>query len=156
MPIRVLIVDDSQTVRVAMQAALLMHGFDVLLARDGAEGFRRAQHERPDVILLDVVMDRQSAPSGPGASVRGVGGGGFQLVRRLKADKDTKSIPVLMWTAAPHADTERTAKRIGAVAVLVKGGAVEDLIEALRRCAARAEDEADRPGLLGPAGPERT
>jgi twitching motility two-component system response regulator PilH len=126
---RLLLIDDSPTVRVATAAALELEGMTVLLAATVAEGLALAEAERPDVILLDVVMER--------AGARGIGGGGLQALQRLKADPRTRRIPVVMWTGAPRERTERTVRELGAVALVTKGAVTSALAAALRQIARR-------------------
>jgi DNA-binding response OmpR family regulator len=57
---RVLLVDDDEQVLESLGCVLQQHGFEVLLARDGAEGLMRAERDAPDLIVLDVVMPRRS------------------------------------------------------------------------------------------------
>jgi two-component system KDP operon response regulator KdpE len=57
---RVLLVDDDREIVDSMDAALRERGFDVLVARDGAEAMVRAERDAPDLIVLDVVMPKRS------------------------------------------------------------------------------------------------
>jgi DNA-binding response OmpR family regulator len=57
--------------------------YEVVTARDGLEGLEKARAERPDLILMDVVMPRMD---------------GFEAVRQLRQQEDTRSIPVIMVT----------------------------------------------------------
>lgn len=57
---RVLLVDDDEQVLESLGCVLQQHGFEVLVARDGAEGLMRAERDAPDLIVLDVVMPRRS------------------------------------------------------------------------------------------------
>lgn len=59
-PKRVLFVDDDKDIVDSMDAALRERGFDVLVARDGAEAMVRAERDAPDLIVLDVVMPKRS------------------------------------------------------------------------------------------------
>ena len=80
---RILIVDDSPTALVWQ--LLLLHGerYETLTAADGAEGVRIAKLERPDLILLDVMMPSMD---------------GFAACRALRAAPETRDIPILMVT----------------------------------------------------------
>ena len=80
---KILLVDDSATVLMMEKMLLQRHPFDLLVAKDGAEGLERARTERPDLILMDVVMPRMD---------------GFEAVRRIRADADLREIPVIMVT----------------------------------------------------------
>ena len=78
---KILIVDDSSTV-ILVEKMILSNGpYDVVSARDGQEGLEKAQAERPDLILMDVVMPRMD---------------GFEACRRLRDADATRGIPVIM------------------------------------------------------------
>jgi DNA-binding response OmpR family regulator len=62
---------------------LSKNDYDVVTARDGMEGIEKARAERPDLILMDVVMPRMD---------------GFEAVRQLRQEEDTRAIPVIMVT----------------------------------------------------------
>jgi CheY-like chemotaxis protein len=75
------------------------NGYEVVPARDGEEGLRKAREEKPDLILLDVIM--------PGID-------GLEVCRRLKEDPETRHIPVISTTAAGVDDIERRCFSAGA------------------------------------------
>jgi DNA-binding response OmpR family regulator len=78
---KILLVDDSKTALLMEQIILKKGPYDVVLAHDGAEGVAKAITERPDLILMDVVM--------PGMT-------GLQAVQELRRREDTKAIPIIM------------------------------------------------------------
>jgi DNA-binding response OmpR family regulator len=80
---KILLVDDSSTVLLMERMILQKSHYDVVTANDGQEGVERARSERPDLILMDVVMPRMD---------------GFEACRRLREQEDTRSIPVIMVT----------------------------------------------------------
>lgn len=114
MPIKtVLVVDDSPTERYFLTDLLRKSGFEVSAAENGEEGVAKAKQDKPDLILMDVVM--------PGLN-------GFQATRMLSKEEDTKSIPVIMCTTK-NQETDRVwALRQGATDYLVKPIAAEDLL----------------------------
>ncbi len=81
---KVLIVDDDQHLVEAMESLLEAKGYQVVTAPNGAEGFRMARAERPDLMLLDVMMAHKSE--------------GFDIARVMKEDPTTRDIPVVMVT----------------------------------------------------------
>lgn len=81
---RVLIVDDDQNNTKYLSTILKEHGYTPLAAGDGAEGLKVAGEEKPDLIVLDVMMPRKS---------------GFNVFVSLKKDEELKGIPVIMLTA---------------------------------------------------------
>jgi CheY-like chemotaxis protein len=80
---KVLVVDDSGTARMLEQAALSRGPYDVITAKDGAEGVAKAAAEKPDLILMDVMMPNM---------------GGFDAVRAIRADVGIRHTPVIMVT----------------------------------------------------------
>jgi len=80
---KVLVVDDSGTARMLEQAALSRGPYDVITAKDGAEGVAKATAEKPDLILMDVMMPNM---------------GGFDAVRAIRANDSTRTTPVIMVT----------------------------------------------------------
>ena len=80
----ILIIDDSLENRLLLSSQLEMEGYEILQAEDGHEGIEIARRDRPDLILLDVMM--------PGIN-------GFAVCRQLKAGEATRGIPIIMVTA---------------------------------------------------------
>jgi len=85
---KILLVDDSSTVIMMEKMMLAGCGYDIVIARDGEEGVAKAQSERPDLILLDVVMPKMD---------------GIEACRRLRALASTKDIPIIMVTTRSEA-----------------------------------------------------
>ena len=110
----VLIIDDSPTELHLFQGMLERGGYDTLVADSGEEGIRMAQTERPDCILMDVVM--------PGMN-------GFQATRKLTRDPRTSSIPVIMITTKDQETDKIWGMRQGAVDYLVKPVSMDQLVE---------------------------
>ena len=87
---KILLVDDSPTAILWQRMILEEDKYDIIVATDGAEGIRVARAERPDLVLLDVMMPRMS---------------GFEALRAMRADDELRDIPVLMVTTRgemPH------------------------------------------------------
>ena len=78
---RVLLVEDDRFLRRACEASLRRRGLTVLSAQDGEQGLQMARSERPDLILLDLLMPKLT---------------GLQVLRALKSGEDTRGIPVLV------------------------------------------------------------
>lgn len=81
--IQIMIVDDSPTETHRLKKMLEKNGFTILTANDASEGIVVAKRERPDLILMDIVM--------PGLN-------GFQATRVLSSDPETSAIPVIIVT----------------------------------------------------------
>ena len=118
MPIRtILVVDDSPTERYFLTDLLRKNGFDVVAAETGEDGVAKAKLEKPDLILMDVVM--------PGLN-------GFQATRMLSRDPATQAIPVIMCTTK-NQDTDRVwGLRQGAIDYLVKPIVAEELLTKIK------------------------
>lgn len=85
MPInKILVVDDSPTERHFLIETLTKKGYQVVMAESGEDAVAKAKQEKPDLVLMDVVM--------PGLN-------GFQATRALTKDEETKHIPVIMCTS---------------------------------------------------------
>jgi DNA-binding response OmpR family regulator len=80
---KILLVDDSATVLLMERMILSKHDFEVVTAKDGQEGVEKALSERPDLILMDVVMPRMN---------------GFDACEALRRKAETKEIPIIMVT----------------------------------------------------------
>ncbi|MEW5787021.1 MAG: response regulator [Pseudomonadota bacterium] len=118
MPVkRVLIVDDSPTERYFLTDLLRKQGYDVLSAESGEQGIAVAKAEKPDLILMDVVM--------PGLN-------GFQATRQLSRAPETQGIPVIMCTSK-GLETDRVwGLRQGAVDYIVKPVVLDELMTKIR------------------------
>lgn len=81
---KILVVDDDADYREAVAILLEAKGYEVAHATNGEEGFRRAHDEKPDLILLDVMMTNTTE--------------GFDIARKLHDDPVTKDIPVITVT----------------------------------------------------------
>ncbi|MGD9815920.1 MAG: PleD family two-component system response regulator [Hyphomonadaceae bacterium] len=106
MSARVLVVDDLEANRRLLEAKLSAEYYDVLTARRGEEAVQLAKRERPDIILLDVMM--------PG------GIDGYEACRRLKAQPETRHIPVVILTTLDDRDNKVRGLQAGAEEFLTK------------------------------------
>ncbi len=98
-PATVLVVDDESWNRMLAEAILDDDGYRILLAEDGEEALEQVAKERPDAILLDVMMPRLD---------------GFEVCRRLKSSRRTFFIPVMMLTALADAESKVKGLEAGA------------------------------------------
>jgi len=112
---RVLLVEDDRYLRKAAAAMLRRQGFTVLTAEDGEEALRLAA-ERPDLILLDLIMPKIQ---------------GFEVLKALKRDPRTSGIPVVILSNLGQESDSKAAREMGAVDYWVKSNL--DLEELVRR-----------------------
>jgi DNA-binding response OmpR family regulator len=110
---RILLIEDDRFLRRAADAALRRHGFTVLTAVDGEEGLRLARAEKPDLVLLDLIM--------PGMQ-------GFEVLKLLKADADTSSIPVIVLSNLGQDSDVQHALAAGAADYLIKANLALDML----------------------------
>lgn len=118
---RVLVVDDSDTIRSLIALNLALDGFEVHEAHDGQECLDVVGRLHPDVITLDVAMPNVN---------------GFDAAAKLRSDPLTAQIPIVMVTArAQGTDLSRGAE-IGVAAYVTKPFEPDDLVEIVRSVAA--------------------
>jgi len=120
MPQNILVVDDSPTERWFLTDLLGKSGYKVSTASSGEEALAKVRAERPNLIVLDVVMPGQS---------------GFQLTRTLTRDPATKDIPIIL-CSSKNTETDRIwGLRQGASEYLTKPVRPEVLLERVARLA---------------------
>jgi two-component system chemotaxis response regulator CheY len=117
---RILIVDDSATVRAQLSTALLAAGFLVLEAADGVEALERIAAQPVSLLILDVNMPRKS---------------GIEVLESLHADPQNSSIPVLVLTTEGQPELIARARALGAKGWMVKPFRPEQLLAAARKLA---------------------
>ena len=105
MPVKILSVDDSHTIRLLVTAALLAYDCIVCEASNGEEGLAVTRREKPDLIVLDISMPVMD---------------GITMLTHLKEDPELKTIPVLMLTAVADHNNVMHIARLGASDYLVK------------------------------------
>ena len=108
----ILVVDDDPDLVESVSMKLEGEGFQVAKAYDGVEAWDRIKHERPHMLILDVMMPRKD---------------GFELVVELKDDERTSHIPIILLTARADADSRIAGLSRGADAYLEKPFDSEEL-----------------------------
>ena len=116
--IRILVVDDEPDVVTLMQRSLESGGYDVLCAYDGISALDLVDSEKPDMVLLDIMMPMMS---------------GYEVCEQIKANPQTKHIPVLCVTSAHSEDTRKRSKQAGAQGLLVKPFMPKELVAQIER-----------------------
>lgn len=134
---RVLVVDDSDFTRTLLVRTLERAGFEVLTARDGAEGAVLALRERPAVVVTDLEMPIMD---------------GYQLLRLLKSDPASRGLPVVILTSHGEAPSRFWGLHTGADAYLTKDYDAQELVATVMRLAAGHQASA-RPNGDTPRGP---
>ena len=115
---RILIVDDSPSQLMGMKRIVEKLGHEALTAEDGAAGVEAAKAQKPDLILMDVVMPNLN---------------GFQATRAISKEATTAHIPIVLVTTKDQ-DTDRVwGMRQGAKAYLTKPFSENDLAEIIQQ-----------------------
>ena len=110
---RILIVDDELDLLETIQIDLEIEGYECLVAYDGFRGFERARKEKPDLIILDVML--------PGMN-------GYKVCRLLKFDEKCKHIPIIMLTAEAQEKDRQTGQETGADVYMTKPFSADKLL----------------------------
>jgi signal transduction histidine kinase len=113
LPLRVLVVDDDEAARYTVASFATRAGTEVIEAENGLTGIARAQNDRPDIILLDLMM--------PGI-------GGHEVLQRLKSDPATANIPVIIVTSRFVNEEEKKQILTKAVDVIYKGDLARETV----------------------------
>jgi len=113
----VLAVDDESDVLLIVKTALQVEGYRVLTAADGPDALKTAHDEKPDLVLLDVMM--------PGMD-------GFEVLDKLRQDDVTCRIPVIMLTGLSERERKRSAIERGTKYYIVKPFDFQDLVSKVR------------------------
>lgn len=111
---KILVVDDEEDVAKALKVRLKANGYHVVLAFDSVEAFTMANKERPDLIILDIMIP---------------GGGGFVVAERLKQSTATHHIPIIILTGISGG--EERAYKVGASGYVMKPYHPEKLLETI-------------------------
>ncbi|MDP2761828.1 MAG: response regulator [Sideroxyarcus sp.] len=114
--IRVLLIDDSNTIRRSGEIFLSQAGAQVLLAEDGFDGLSKVVDHKPDIIFVDVMMPRLD---------------GYQTCALIKNHRDFKDVPVVMLTSKDTLFDRARGKLVGSDQYLTKPFNKKSLIEAV-------------------------
>ena len=102
---KVLIIEDEEVMINLLERKLSQEGYKVETARDGEEGLGKMKKEKPDLILLDIIMPRK---------------GGFEVMEEMQKDKELKDIPVIVISNSGQPVELDKAKELGAQDWLIK------------------------------------
>lgn len=115
---RILVIDDEPEVVDLLKKRLEKAGYQVMTATDGPQGFKAAVEQKPDLILLDIIMPDVD---------------GLTVLRQLKAEESTSSIPVVMVTAKGMTDSIFEAQKFGATDYIIKPFQWSELLKFIKR-----------------------
>lgn len=120
---RILVVDDDPGVRTLLSVQLGLAGHEVQIAEDGADALMSLGHERPDVMVLDVMMPLFD---------------GWQVLAKMRAKEEYADLPVLLLTALEGAEDVAKGYRLGATVMMSKPYDGDELIATLEAMVAKA------------------
>ena len=115
---KIMIVDDEVNIRTALKYRLKKEGYSVLLAVDGLEALDKVALERPDLIILDLMLPRMD---------------GYEVLERLKGDPRTADIPVIILTARGEKEDRARSLESGAASFMAKPFSPRQLVAEVKR-----------------------
>ena len=111
---KILVVDDEVYILHILDFSLGAEGYEVITAADGEEAIEKARIEKPDLVVLDIMMPKVD---------------GFEACRRLKGDPETNQIPVILLTAKGREVDRQMGIEVGADDYIIKPFSPTKLIE---------------------------
>ena len=114
---KILIADDEQNIVISLEFLMKREGYEVSVANDGDEAARRIRAEKPDLVLLDVMMPKKS---------------GFEVCQEVKSDPELQSVRILMLTAKGRDTEVAKGLALGADAYMTKPFSTKELVERVR------------------------
>jgi len=114
---KILAIDDEVDVLGFLELVLEKSGYDVVTAPNGTDGLIRAHVERPDLILLDIMMEEMD---------------GWETLKLLKLDEESRGIPVVILSARTEPKDKIRALQEGAVDYITKPFGVRESLERIR------------------------
>ena len=115
---RILVVDDELDLVSVLRMGLEIQGFDVLEAMDGEEGLRRARADRPDLMVLDLMLPKLD---------------GYKVCRALKFDERFRNLPIIILSARSGEQDRRLALDMGADLFMTKPYDMSVLVAKIRQ-----------------------
>ena len=128
----ILVVDDEEDIRHLLRVALEQEGFQVTVASSGREALYSVSEQKPDLVVLDVMMPEID---------------GFEVLRRLKENEATAGIPVVVLTAKDSTNAVVSGLEIGADFYWTKPFKVQDLARTVRLILEHEADQVDNPAI---------
>ena len=111
---RILVVDDEIYIVHILDFSLGMEGYEVVTALDGEQALEKARSEKPDLIVLDIMMPKLD---------------GYETCKRLKADPETKDVPIILLSAKGRNVDQKVGFEVGADDYITKPFSPRKLVE---------------------------
>jgi len=102
---KILIIEDEEVLISVLKKKLIREGYDISVAKNGVEGLAKMKKDRPDLILLDIIMPEK---------------GGFEVMEEMVKDEELKDIPVIIISNSGQPVEIEKAKKLGADDWLIK------------------------------------
>lgn len=102
---KILLIEDDTAISIMYKGKFQADGYEVFAADNGATGLELARKEKPDIILLDIIIPQLD---------------GFSVLGELKKDRNTKDIPVIMLTNLGTGEDKAKGEKLGAIDYVVK------------------------------------
>jgi len=103
--IKILLIEDDPFLLSMYATKFELEGFEIIFAEDGEKALKVANKEKPDIILLDVLLPKMD---------------GFEVLKELKKNEETKAVPVILLTNLSQRDDVEKGLALGAVDYLIK------------------------------------
>ena len=114
---RILVVDDVESIVMSVKMVLERHRYEVITANDGQEGFEKAKTEKPDLIILDLMLPRMH---------------GYKVCGLLKKDTMYAKTPIILFTAKAQEEDVKLGQEVGADAYIIKPFEPETLLAKIK------------------------
>ncbi|NLX91766.1 MAG: response regulator [Firmicutes bacterium] len=115
---KILLVEDEKNIILGVKTCLEVANYQVLVVEDGEKAIETAVNERPDLILLDLMLPKID---------------GFTVCRELKSKEETKNIPIVVLTAKVEEESRRRAMEAGADSYMTKPFRPEELWQEIKK-----------------------
>jgi len=116
---KILFIEDESALQKTLGEALKNEGYQMISALDGEKGLQLAKQEKPDLILLDLILPKMD---------------GFEVLKELKKDPSLKEIPVIVFTNLERMEDVGKALELGAKTYLVKANyTIKEVIEKIKQ-----------------------
>lgn len=116
---KILIIEDDQFLRLALEKKLKKEGFEVIVANDGEEGLAKLITELPDLVLLDIILPKKT---------------GFNFLEDFRKDPNLKAIPVFVISQLGQPEDVEKGLKLGAIEYFVKAKiSLDDLVNKIKK-----------------------
>ncbi len=134
---KILIVDDTELMQKLISDILIAADYDIITASNGVEGLKKVRAEKPDLVLLDVIMPEMD---------------GFEVCRTLRADDGNNLMPIIMLTSQEQEDDKVAGLELGADDYIIKPFNPRELLSRVRNTLRRIDRNRRANPLTGLPG----